>query len=536
MAERHVALYRKYRSQNFEELVGQNHVVRTLRNSIERGKIAHAYLFTGPRGTGKTSTARLLAKALNCTGGPSADIPADCPICAEITSGSCMDVIELDAASESGVDKVRQHIVEASEYQPANCRFKVFIIDEVHDLSAKAFDALLKTIEEPPAHVVFILATTEYHKVPPTIRSRCQKFEFHRGTVKDLSDRLQFVAQSEGIEIEPAALVAISRLADGGFRDALTLLEQAAVTADGSVTLHHVYDQLGLIVDEVSDGLLGAVADCDEATIVRELEDIYRTGRDPQAILESLMHRLSDLTRGALHIEDSSERDASVEAALTSTATRIGRERLLDMRSAMSEIHRDLRDVSLPRLWLEAQMVRIARMLAKRTAPARVPQVHATTPQPEAPAASVVREKAAVTPEPAKAAVEAEEPATPPAEPTNDQERWAVVVDHMSRMSKAAAGHLLGSRVTAVTGNVVTVALMRVVSVDWVTGKLAVQQEIRAQWKAVAGVDADFEFVGPELGKKRPSAPVEATSVESRLEGDRAADAARGIFGTADSN
>ena len=178
----HLALYRKYRSQNFQDLVGQDHVIRTLKNAIDQGKVSQTYLFTGPRGTGKTSTARLLAKALNCTGGPSSVIPEDCPICEDITRGNCMDVIEIDAASESGVDDVREHIVQAAEYKPTYCRYKIFIIDEVHDLSSKAFDALLKTIEEPPDHIVFILATTEFHKVPATIKSRCQKFEFHRGS------------------------------------------------------------------------------------------------------------------------------------------------------------------------------------------------------------------------------------------------------------------------------------------------------------------------------------------------------------------
>src|SRR5438309_557705 len=183
----YVALYRKYRSQSFDELIGQEHVSTALRNAVRMGRIAHAYLFCGPRGCGKTSTARLLARALNCL---AADLPTPqpcgvCDMCARIRDGSAIDVIEMDAASETGIDDVREKIIENAKYAPAEARYKVYIIDEVHDLSQKAFDSLLKTIEEPPAHVVFVLATTEAHKVPMTVRSRCQRMDFRRGTLDD---------------------------------------------------------------------------------------------------------------------------------------------------------------------------------------------------------------------------------------------------------------------------------------------------------------------------------------------------------------
>ena len=355
----YLSLYRKYRSQTFSDLIGQDHVVRSLQNAVASGKIAHSYLFTGPRGTGKTSSARLLAKCLNCEKGPTPEPCNQCEQCKSITIGNCVDVYELDAASESGVDNVRDTIVENVQYGPNFCRFKVFIIDEVHDLSPKAFDALLKTVEEPPSYVIFILATTEYNKVPPTIKSRCQKYEFHRASLQNLVERLNYVLTSEGGEAEPAALTAIARMADGGFRDALTLLEQALLTSEGKVTLQHVYDQLGLVSEETVDGLLVGMRHANVQQILTVLEDVSRRGRDPRAVLESMMYRLSDLTRAA-YTADGASADATREAALFETSAHIGRENLLWLRGAIAEAHKAIRDVTLPRIWLEAELIRIA--------------------------------------------------------------------------------------------------------------------------------------------------------------------------------
>lgn len=356
----YLSLYRKYRSQTFSDLIGQDHVVRTLQNAVASGKIAHSYLFTGPRGTGKTSSARLLAKCLNCEKGPTPEPCNQCEQCVSITLGNCVDVYELDAASESGVENVRDTIVDAVQYMPNFCRYKVFVIDEVHDLSAKAFDALLKTVEEPPPYVIFILATTEYNKVPPTIRSRCQKYEFHRASLQHLVERLTYVLTSEGGEAEPAALTAIARMADGGYRDALTLLEQALLTSEGKVTLQHVYDQLGLVSEETVDGILIAMRHANVPQIVDLLGDVARRGRDPRAVVESMMYRLSDLTRAAYTVDAGASPDATREATLFETAAHIGRENLLWLRGAIAEAHKAIRDVSLPRIWLEAEFIRIA--------------------------------------------------------------------------------------------------------------------------------------------------------------------------------
>ena len=231
------ALYRKYRPQIFEDVVGQEHIERTIKNAIEQDKVSHAYLFTGPRGTGKTTTARLLAKALLCEHGPTPEPDGTCDDCVMIANGEHPDVYELDAASRTGVENVREEIIGRVQFAPTRGRYKIYIIDEVHMLSTAAFNALLKTLEEPPSHVVFILATTDPQKVPETIHSRCQRFDFRRISQEALVSRLGAVCVSEGVEFEGEALDLIAHRAEGGMRNALTSLEQLIAFGEGKVTL-----------------------------------------------------------------------------------------------------------------------------------------------------------------------------------------------------------------------------------------------------------------------------------------------------------
>ncbi|GAB1488221.1 hypothetical protein MASR2M8_06660 [Opitutaceae bacterium] len=287
MSTAYQVIARKWRPQTFADVVGQDHVVRTLRNAIERQRIAHAYLFVGPRGTGKTSTARIFAKALNCTNGPNADFdPAD-PACVSIADGSHLDVIEIDGASNNGVEQVRD-LRDTVQYAPAQGKFKVYIIDEVHMLSTAAFNALLKTLEEPPAHVKFVFATTDPQKVLPTIVSRCQRFDLKPIPSALIAQRLRLIADQEKVKVADSALTCIARMADGGMRDAQSILDQMISFCGSDITEPDVLDVYGLVSAERITELAAALAAGEHRKMIEIVDQCDEAGRDLVRLLTDL--------------------------------------------------------------------------------------------------------------------------------------------------------------------------------------------------------------------------------------------------------
>ncbi len=359
----YIALYRKYRSQDFDQLIGQQTVTQTLRNAIATGRFPHAYLFCGPRGTGKTTTARLLAKALNClsTDAPTPDPCGSCAMCTAIADNSAIDVIEMDAASETSIENVKEQIIQNARYAPAQARYKVYIIDEVHDLSAKAFDALLKTIEEPPPFVVFILATTESQKVPLTIRSRCQRFDFRRGSYQDISELLRRVLDRENLSYEAEAVPIIARSAEGSYRDALSLLEQVVAYSGEKITVEAAHNALGTVGDEVLDQVTHVCAQSDWAAAIKLANDLIASGRDVHGLINQLSNHWRDLLVIKSGPEVAQSLSLSPERIETLRTQSLGfsRERLLAMIDILSQADRDLRWTQQHRLLLECTLLKL---------------------------------------------------------------------------------------------------------------------------------------------------------------------------------
>ena len=288
------ALYRKYRPQTFDDVLGQMAVTQTMKTQLITGKMGHAYLFTGSRGTGKTTCARILAKAVNCLNPQDGNPCNVCEACRAIDSGSCMDVLEIDAASNNGVDNVRD-LRDDAVYTPSQVKMRVYIIDEVHMLSISAFNALLKIIEEPPEHLLFILATTELHKVPATILSRCQRFSFRRISQEDIAARLQYVAYQENIDLDDGAARVLARLADGAMRDGLSLLDQCASATTGELTAEAVYACLGIAGEQKCAELMGYIANHDTKHALELFNRLYTEGKDLSAMLDELACLTRDL-------------------------------------------------------------------------------------------------------------------------------------------------------------------------------------------------------------------------------------------------
>lgn len=356
----YVALYRRWRPQDFDALVGQQAVKTALSNALTSGRIAHAYLFSGPRGTGKTSTARILAKALNCESGPTPHPCGHCLNCERITAGTSMDVFEIDAASNRGIEEIKS-LREQLAFTPVNGRYKIYIIDEVHMLTTEAFNALLKTLEEPPAHVIFILATTDPHRIPATIHSRCQRFDFRRVTVDEIAEHLALVAEKSGINADEEALRLIAIQAEGGMRDALSLLDQCGVMAQ-QVTVQTVREVLGIVGREALRELVLGIGRQDVPQVLEQLNNLLQQGKDVKQILTELTEYLRALLlyQAAPSYQEAYLTDTAEE--LAKCVPLFSRDRIMAAQQRLHEAIGELRWTMRPRITAELCLFDLCRM------------------------------------------------------------------------------------------------------------------------------------------------------------------------------
>lgn len=380
MASRVLTL--KYRPQRFDEVLIQTHVTETLGRAIEKNRLANAYLFTGPRGVGKTTTARIFAKSLNCESGPTVSPCNKCSFCVDITASRSMDVLEIDGASNRGIDQVRE-LRENIRYAPSAARFKVYIIDEVHMLTDQAFNALLKTLEEPPAHAKFVFATTHAHEVPATIISRCQRFDFRKATVAEIRGRLTWLAGKEGITASDEALTAIARRADGAIRDAESILDQLAAFRPDGIALADVEHLLGVVPAEMFCEYARLLLDANAAELIRFIDRLFSTGYDHLEFYTGIVEHLRTLLLLAVAGPSESLGLLPEETArLTEQARRFGKERLLSSLAAITRAETATKTTRMPRVLLEVLSLELVEECGRHPADtSRPPTADSCEPQ-----------------------------------------------------------------------------------------------------------------------------------------------------------
>ncbi len=498
----YTALYRKFRPTVFEDVKGQEHIVTTLKNQIRSGRTSHAYLFCGTRGTGKTTIAKIFAKAVNCEHPVDGSPCGECAICKSIAAGTSMNVIEIDAASNNGVDSIRQ-IVEAVNYSPAEGKFKVYIIDEVHMLSIGAFNALLKTLEEPPAYVIFILATTEVHKIPITILSRCQRYDFRRISIDTIADRLKELTKKEQVQIEEKAVRYIAKVADGSMRDALSLLDQCiAFYFDQELTYDKVLDVLGAVDTEVFSRMLREILKGDAAAALGVLQDIVLQGRELSQFVTDFAWYLRNLLliKSADGVEDIIDVSSDNLVRLKEEAHLAENDTIMRYIRILSELSGQIRYATQKRILIEMAIIKLCRPAMETDTASltdRIRQVEEKLEKgipmmavnPGAGSGSVPENGAAPLQAAEKPSGKAELPKAIPEDIQNVVNRWSRIVDETTNPMKS----YLKNAYPSLSGD----EKLLVVVQDGLPSDYFKRQENRDQFKAVIGsvTGKDMEIV-----------------------------------------
>ena len=416
-------LHHKYRPQRFDQLVGQEAIAATLGNALRSGRIAPAYLFSGPRGTGKTSSARILARSLNCLSseGPTPEPCGTCELCTSIANGNALDVIEIDAASNTGVDNIRE-LIERSRFAPVQARWKVYVVDECHMLSTAAFNALLKTLEEPPPRVVFVLATTDPQRVLPTILSRCQRFDYRRIPLDALEQHLGWIAEQEAIQITPEALHVVAQRAQGGLRDAESLLDQLSLLP-GPVEPMAVWELLGAVPEQELLQLAQALAGSEPLGVIEAIRNLLERGREPGAVLQGMAGLLRDLVLAGVAPDrlELTSFSPQIRGELPALARSIGKAKLLRWQAQLKGSEQQLRQSVQPRLWLEVLLLGLlAEPAIQASATATAAPQRAATAVSATPPTAAAPDPPVPAPDPAPVAAPAPEPAAPAAAPNGE--------------------------------------------------------------------------------------------------------------------
>lgn len=459
------ALYLKYRPQTFEEISGQEHVTKTLKNALAMDRIAHAYLFTGPRGTGKTSTARILAKAVNCLSTTKPHPCNECSICRAINEERLLDLIEIDAASNTGVDDIRE-LRDKVDFRPSEARYKVYIVDEAHMLSNAAFNALLKTLEEPPPHVIFVLATTEPNKVPATILSRCQRFDFRRATLPELTQQLSEIAEKEGLEIEPNAIDLIARQATGSFRDGTSLLDQLMAFSEGGVTLAQVQALLGAASQDSIRAIVASIANRDLASGVETISQAVDGGADPRQLSREIVDYLRRVLLARSGTTGAEELSAEAASEIAAMAQLMTAEQVLRAIRLFNQAVYELKGTLNTTLPLEMALVESTFAQGTESQPAITPVREPSKKAAPAPIQSSKR-----TAEPGREKVKAASTKDSPAEQVDDNaeanvgdlslqsilEQWGNMLSSLRKSSKSIEALLRDAEPLAVKDRQVTI-------------------------------------------------------------------------------